>query len=77
MTLTELTAIIVETINQTEDDIHYYQDLATKLVSVTIQVMDCLKDLSVEMSTRDLKHALVVQKIVGKVREQEDRSISR
>lgn len=37
MTLKELTAIITEAITQTEDDIHHYQELADKLVNVTIQ----------------------------------------
>lgn len=68
MTLKELTDIILETINETEDDLHRYADLAERYVSVTVQVMDVLKGIAVEMSTRDLKHALLVQKIVGKVR---------
>ena len=73
MTLTrkELTKIIVETIITTEDDIFHYQDLAGELVNITIQVMDVLKGLSIEMSTREFKHALLVQKIVAKVRAKE------
>lgn len=72
MTLQELTTIVTETMIQTEDDIQHYSELAAKLVAVTIQVMNCLKDLSVEMSTRDLNDALVVQQIVAKVREREE-----
>lgn len=72
MTLNDLTHIILETINETEDDLHRYADLAERYVSVAVQVMDVLKGISLEMSTRDLEHALLVQKIVGKVRERED-----
>ena len=35
MTLKELTAIITETINATEDDIHHYKDLAEVMVRST------------------------------------------
>ena len=74
MTLQELSAIITDAILATEDDIRHYQDLADRLVNVTIQVMDVLKDINLEMRPRDLKHALLVQKIVGKVREHELRT---
>ncbi len=71
MTITELTKIIVETIVATEDDILHYRDLASELVNITIQVMETLKGVTLDMSTRDLKHALLVQKIVRKVKENE------
>ena len=67
MTIAELTKIIIETIDETEEDIQHYADLAQKIASVTIQVMKTLKGVTLEMNTRDLKHALLVQKIVRKV----------
>lgn len=66
MTITELAKIIVETINETEDDIQHYAELAQKTVSITIQVMEALKGVTLDMQTRDLKHALLVQKIIEK-----------
>lgn len=71
MTLTELTNIIQETIDATEEDLETYADLAHQVIAVTIQVMDVLKGLSLEMSTRDLTYARLVQQIVAKVRERE------
>lgn len=66
-TLTELTKIIIETIDETEEDIHHYADLMQKIVSVTIQVMEALKGVNIDMNTRDLKQALLAQKIVQKI----------
>lgn len=68
MTLQALTQIIIDTIDKTEEDILRYKDMTARLVSVTIQVMDVLKGISIEMNTRDLKYALLVQEIVGKIR---------
>ena len=67
MTITELSKIIVATIDETEEDLQHYTDLAQKIASVTIQVMEALKGVTLDMNTRDLKHALLVQKIVRKV----------
>ena len=67
MTITELSKIIIEAINETEEDIQHYAELVQKTVSITIQVMETLKGVSLDMNTRDLKHALLVQKIVRKV----------
>lgn len=67
MTISELAKIIVETIDETEEDIQHYADLTQKIASVTIQVMEALKGVTLDMNTRDLKHALLVQKIVKKV----------
>lgn len=74
MTLQELSAIITDALLATEDDIRHYKDLADRLVNVTIQVMDVLKGVNLEMRPRDLKHALLVQNIVSKVREHELRT---
>lgn len=67
MTLTELTNIIVDTLEETEEDVLQYAETAQKIVSITIMVMDALKGVVLDVGTRDLIHALTVQKIVRTV----------
>ena len=67
MTITELTKIIQEVIETTEENLVTYAEITNTIINVTIQVMEALKGVTLDMNTRDLKHALLVQKIVKKV----------
>ena len=67
MTITELTKIIQEVIETTEENLVTYAEITNTIINVTIQVMEALKGVTLDMNTRDLKHALLVQKIVRKV----------
>ena len=67
MTITELTKIIQEVIETTEENLVTYAEITNTIINVTIQVMEALKGVTLDKNTRDLKHALLVQKIVRKV----------
>lgn len=73
MTLQELTNMITETLIETEKDLKRYTAIAAEVIALTIQVMDALQGISIEKPrAREMKRALLVQKIVGKVRAKEE-----
>ena len=73
ITLQELTSIIEDTLVETEQDLKRYALIIKKVAEITIQVMDVMKDLKLDTGdrTRSLTNAIMVQKIVGNVREKD------